>query len=127
MKRIGLFAMLGLLAMPGMAKAGVCVDQFCRDRAFVKFESTVYKANGVLLNNVNKAFAFYVVNGDATKTEAMLTKANAKLLNSVDKARASFFAKTGFSITGADVTLFVLLPDQFDFSWAIGNAGSFGY
>lgn len=47
MKKLGMFALLGMLALPGMAKAGMCSDQVCVDKAFAKFESSVFKADGV--------------------------------------------------------------------------------
>jgi hypothetical protein len=127
MKRIGMIAMLGMLAIPGIANAGMCADQACVDKAFTKFEVSVLKGNGAYLNSVNKAFAVYAATGDDAKTTSLMNAAGVKFNRVLATAEAKFEAKTGLDITGAELATTVYLADQDTFLFATGQIGGFGY
>ena len=126
MKRLGMIVLLGVLTIPGISKAGVCQDQACVDKAFTKFEVSVFKANGAYLNSVNKAFAL-IVSGNESKAETVYNAAFNRFAASLDKAEAKFESKTGLDISGAAITATVLEANENSFLFVTGQLGIYGY
>ena len=121
-----MIVLLGALTIPGISKAGVCQDQVCVDKAFTKFEVSVFKANGAYLNSVNKAFAL-IVAGNESKAQTVYTAAFNKFAASLSKAEAKFEDKTGLDISGATVNATVLEANENSFAFITGQLGIYGY